>query len=288
MRATMLSWLPHSLEGRRILDAGCGTGLMAVELARRGAEVLAIDLSPRMIELARERLPEDVDPSRIDFRSGDMLNEDLGYFDHVVAMDSLIHYEPRDVVRALGALSARTVDSMVITFAPRTPLLGLMHSVGRAFPRSDRAPAIRSDGQCAPTMTRDKTTKVANTAITKPSNLNFPPEGSNKQSSVTAATTVMLWPEGREFAAAAGTPIVCITPGSSTPKGLGCENQDFNKGDNSEPMKKHFRESAVPWRVKRVKTSSSSRAAPPSPNWVRKDQTGSMPTTAWFKISIHS
>jgi magnesium-protoporphyrin O-methyltransferase len=104
--------------------------------------VLAIDLSPRMIELARERLPQDVDPSRIDFRSGDMLNEDLGYFDHVVAMDSLIHYEPRDVVRALGALSARTVDSMVITFAPRTPLLGLMHSVGRAFPRSDRAPAI--------------------------------------------------------------------------------------------------------------------------------------------------
>jgi magnesium-protoporphyrin O-methyltransferase len=57
-------------------------------------------------------------------------------------MDSLIHYEPSDVVRALGALSARTVDSMVITFAPRTPLLGLMHSVGRAFPRSDRAPAI--------------------------------------------------------------------------------------------------------------------------------------------------
>jgi magnesium-protoporphyrin O-methyltransferase len=142
MRATMLSWLPHSLEGRRILDAGCGTGLMAVELARRGAEVLAIDLSPRMIELARERLPQDVDPSRIDFRSGDMLDEELGYFDHVVAMDSLIHYEPRDVVRALGALSARTVDSMVITFAPRTPLLGLMHSVGRAFPRSDRAPAI--------------------------------------------------------------------------------------------------------------------------------------------------
>jgi magnesium-protoporphyrin O-methyltransferase len=122
MRATMLSWLPPSLEGRRILDAGCGTGLMAVELARRGAEVLAIDLSPRMIELARERLPADIDPSRIDFRSGDMLDEELGYFDHVVAMDSLIHYEPSDVVRALGALSARTVDSMVIPFAPRTPL----------------------------------------------------------------------------------------------------------------------------------------------------------------------
>jgi magnesium-protoporphyrin O-methyltransferase len=31
---------------------------------------------------------------------------------------------------------------MVITFAPRTPLLTLMHAVGKCFPRADRAPAI--------------------------------------------------------------------------------------------------------------------------------------------------
>jgi magnesium-protoporphyrin O-methyltransferase len=142
MRDTMLSWLPEDLSGRRVLDAGCGTGAMAFELARRGAEVLAIDLSPRLVEIARQRCPDDLPQDRIDFRSGDMLDEALGYFDHVVAMDSLIHYDPQDVVQALGALAPRTVDSMIITFAPRTPVLTLMHAVGKLFPRADRAPAI--------------------------------------------------------------------------------------------------------------------------------------------------
>ncbi|NDE73021.1 MAG: methyltransferase domain-containing protein, partial [Betaproteobacteria bacterium] len=51
MRAKLLSWLPHDLSGRRLLDAGCGTGALAVEAARRGADVVAIDLSPKLIEL---------------------------------------------------------------------------------------------------------------------------------------------------------------------------------------------------------------------------------------------
>ena len=60
MRRTLLSWLPTDLRGRRVLDAGCGTGALSVELARRGARVLAIDLSPRLIQLAAERLPHDI------------------------------------------------------------------------------------------------------------------------------------------------------------------------------------------------------------------------------------
>ena len=47
---------------RRVLDAGCGTGALAVEAARRGAQVVAVDLSPTLIELARERLPHDLAP----------------------------------------------------------------------------------------------------------------------------------------------------------------------------------------------------------------------------------
>jgi SAM-dependent methyltransferase len=41
------------LRGRRILEVGCGTGHLAVEMARRGASVVALDLSPTMIDLAR-------------------------------------------------------------------------------------------------------------------------------------------------------------------------------------------------------------------------------------------
>jgi magnesium-protoporphyrin O-methyltransferase len=142
MRRTLVSWLPSDLRGRRLLDAGCGTGLLAVEAARRGAHVTAVDLSPTLIELGRERLPHDLGAGHVDFLAGDMLDPSLGNFDHVVAMDSLIHYRTRDVVNALGALALRTSTSMLFTFAPRTPWLAAMHAVGRLFPRGDRSPAI--------------------------------------------------------------------------------------------------------------------------------------------------
>jgi len=141
-RSTLLSWLPADLSGLRILDAGCGTGALAVEAARRGAEVVAIDLSPTLVQLARERMPHDLGAGRITFCSGDMLDSGLGHFDHVVGMDSLIHYERHDVVRAIGALAPRTRGSIVFTFAPRTPLLATMRLVGRLLPRSDRSPSI--------------------------------------------------------------------------------------------------------------------------------------------------
>jgi magnesium-protoporphyrin O-methyltransferase len=139
MRSTLLSWLPEDLSGKRILDAGCGTGAYAVEAARRGAEVVAIDLSPTLVELARSRLPAAL-AERIDFRSGDMLDPALGHFDHVVAMDSIIHYRTEDAVAALAQLAERTACTIHFTFAPRTPLLAFMIGVGRLFPRGNRAP----------------------------------------------------------------------------------------------------------------------------------------------------
>lgn len=146
MRATLLSWLPGDLHGRRILDAGCGTGAFAVEAARRGADVVAIDLSPTLVNLARQRMPEALGHGSIDFRSGDMLDPVLGHFDHVVAMDSIIHYGTSDAVSALSRLAERTSASIVFTFAPRTPLLAVMISVGRLFPRADRAPWLNPMG----------------------------------------------------------------------------------------------------------------------------------------------
>ncbi len=142
MRRTLLSWLPQDLTGRRVLDAGCGTGALAMEAARRGAQVLAIDLSPKLVGLAGERGGGDFGAGHVEFRVGDMLDPALGRFDHVVAMDSLIHYRAPDVVAVLTGLAARTRHSLLITFAPRTPALTVMHAAGRLFPRGDRAPAI--------------------------------------------------------------------------------------------------------------------------------------------------
>ncbi|MGF7162913.1 magnesium-protoporphyrin O-methyltransferase [Rhodoligotrophos appendicifer] len=142
MRASMLRSLPLDLSAWRVLDAGCGTGAMALELSRRGADVVGIDLAPEIIRFARETLPADHGPGRIEFHSGDMLSPSLGTFDAVVAMDSLIHYQEADAAAAVAALAARTKRLIVFTFAPRTPALATMHAMGRLFPRADRAPSI--------------------------------------------------------------------------------------------------------------------------------------------------
>jgi magnesium-protoporphyrin O-methyltransferase len=146
MRTTLLAWLPEDLAGARLLDAGSGTGALAVEAARRGASVLAVDLSPTLVDLARQRAPADAE---IEFRVGDMLDPGFGSFDHVVCMDSLIHYRAPDAVRVLAGLAARTRVSVLFTFAPRTLPLALMHAAGRLFPRGNRAPAIEPVAEAA-------------------------------------------------------------------------------------------------------------------------------------------
>lgn len=142
MRNRILSWLPQDMRGLRLLDAGCGTGALAIEAARRGAEVVAVDLSPTLISLAHERAPRDLGAGRVTFVVGDLLDPAFGRFDHIVAMDSLIHYEGADIARALAALALRVETSIVFTIAPRTPALTAMHAVGKFFPRGNRSPAI--------------------------------------------------------------------------------------------------------------------------------------------------
>jgi len=145
MRATMLSYLPDDLTGWRVLDAGCGSGVATFELARRGADVVGVDLSEQMVGFARERLAEIERyrpfEARVTFEAGDML-ADRGRFDAVFAMDSLIHYRTEDAVSAIARLAGRTDHKLVFTVAPRTAMLAAMHAVGQLFPRGDRSPGI--------------------------------------------------------------------------------------------------------------------------------------------------
>ncbi|MFN0218697.1 MAG: magnesium protoporphyrin IX methyltransferase [Hyphomicrobium sp.] len=145
MRDVLLSTMPTDLTGRRILDAGCGTGALAREAARRGADVVAIDIAETLVELARQRAndqPRESGAGRVEYLVGDMLDPALGRFDHVVAMDSLIHYKTSDMVAMVAGLAAKADRSLAFTFAPRTPMLMMMFTAGKVFPRSDRAPAI--------------------------------------------------------------------------------------------------------------------------------------------------
>ena len=141
MRALMLAQLPGDLRGARVLDAGCGTGAMAVELARRGAEVVAVDISPALVEIAQKRMPTDL-PGRITWVAGDMLDQTEGRFDHALAMDSMIYYSAADIAGLLGKAAERINGKFVFTIAPRTPALMLMWRAGKLFPRADRSPVM--------------------------------------------------------------------------------------------------------------------------------------------------
>jgi magnesium-protoporphyrin O-methyltransferase len=147
MRNTLLSWLPADMTGMRLLDAGCGTGALSLAVAERGANVVAIDLSKQLVALAAERASAHPAAARIDFRAGDMLDPALGRFDYVVAMDSIIHYRTADAIAAIAQLAARTDHALLFTFAPRTPLLGTMLTLGKIFPRGDRSPAIEPQNE---------------------------------------------------------------------------------------------------------------------------------------------
>ncbi len=141
MRDIMLERLPFDLRGARVLDAGCGTGAMTAELAKRGADVVAVDIAPQLIDIAKQRLPQGL-PGRVFFHAGDMTDAAHGRFDYVMAMDSLIYYAVPDIADIMARLAPRVDRAVVFTVAPRTPLLMAMFNLGKLFPRSDRSPVM--------------------------------------------------------------------------------------------------------------------------------------------------
>jgi magnesium-protoporphyrin O-methyltransferase len=141
MRALMLAQVPRDLHGARVLDAGCGAGQMSAELAQRGAEVVAVDISPQLLQIAAKRLPADL-ASRVRFVAGDMTDASLGPFDYALAMDSLIYYSAADIAAVLARMGAG-VQKVVFTVAPASPMLTLAWNAGKLFPRADRAPTMQ-------------------------------------------------------------------------------------------------------------------------------------------------
>ncbi len=66
-RPATLSLLPQ-VRGQRVLDAGCGPGVYAEWLVAHGAQVVALDVSPKMVRLARQRLGDKAEIHQADFR----------------------------------------------------------------------------------------------------------------------------------------------------------------------------------------------------------------------------
>jgi 2-polyprenyl-6-hydroxyphenyl methylase / 3-demethylubiquinone-9 3-methyltransferase len=104
-----LNWIDQlaPLAGRRVLDVGCGGGILAESMAVRGAQVLGIDLADKPLKVARlHALEAGVDA--LDYRAvavEALAAEMPASFDRVTCMEMLEHVpEPASVVRACAAL----------------------------------------------------------------------------------------------------------------------------------------------------------------------------------------
>jgi len=78
----------HGLTGRRLLDVGCGTGSGLVPMVERGYEAAGVDVSPRMLEVARAKLPDAVSLIAADMR----WLPDIGEFDLVWSVADAVNY----------------------------------------------------------------------------------------------------------------------------------------------------------------------------------------------------
>ncbi|WP_090006477.1 class I SAM-dependent methyltransferase [Lentzea albidocapillata] len=92
--------LAGDVAGRRILDAGCGSGAVSAALRDRGGIVVGFDRSTKMVELARQRLGADTDLRVADI-TGPLPYPD-GAFDDVVA--ALVLHYLEDWTAPLGEL----------------------------------------------------------------------------------------------------------------------------------------------------------------------------------------
>jgi 2-polyprenyl-6-hydroxyphenyl methylase/3-demethylubiquinone-9 3-methyltransferase len=123
-----------TLLGARVIDVGCGGGLLAEALARAGAKVTAIDLAPGMIEVARLHAMEqklDIDYRMVAAEA--VAAAEPGSFDVVTCMEMLEHVpEPAQMVATLAAL-VRPGGSIFISTLNRNLKSFLLAIVGAEY-----------------------------------------------------------------------------------------------------------------------------------------------------------
>lgn len=152
-----------SLRGARVLDVGCGGGLLSEALASAGAEVTAIDLAPDVLDVARlHRYESGVSVDYREISAEALALEQPGHFDVITCMEMLEHVpDPGSVIDACARL-LRPGGRWFASTLNRTPQAFALGIVGaeyllRLLPRgthhyrqfirpSEMAAALRASG----------------------------------------------------------------------------------------------------------------------------------------------
>jgi len=151
------------LKGARVLDVGCGGGILSEALAVCGADVTGIDLAPRVLEVARLHLHESA--RRVDYREigvEALAAENPPPFDAIVCMEMLEHVpDPGSVIAACAELLApggrlflstlnRTPSAFGVAIVGAEYVMNLLprgtHHFARFIKPSEMAAALRSAG----------------------------------------------------------------------------------------------------------------------------------------------
>lgn len=129
------------ISGRRVADVGCGGGILAESLARKGGHVTGIDVAPKVLATARLHLHEsglDIDYRQVTVE--EFAQETPGSFDVVTCMEMLEHVpEPLSVVASIHKLLKPGGHAFFSTLnrTPRAFLLGIVGAeyVAQLLPR---------------------------------------------------------------------------------------------------------------------------------------------------------
>ena len=123
-----------SLAGARVLDVGCGAGLLSEALAREGAQVTALDLAPELIEVARLHLLESGLQVDYSLQSVEQLAaEEPSSFDAITCMEMLEHVpDPGAIVRACATL-LKPGGRLFLSTLNRTPAAFAVAIVGAEY-----------------------------------------------------------------------------------------------------------------------------------------------------------
>jgi 2-polyprenyl-6-hydroxyphenyl methylase/3-demethylubiquinone-9 3-methyltransferase len=131
-----LDWIDQAvgLQGKRVLDVGCGGGLLSEGMATRGAHVTGIDLSEKPLGVARLHLLES--GRQVDYRmvsAEDLAAEMPGAFDAVTCLEMLEHVpDPASIVAACAAL-VRPGGQVFFSTLNRNPKSYLFAVIGAEY-----------------------------------------------------------------------------------------------------------------------------------------------------------